>query len=111
MAYQYKTNVPNRFFEKHLIIQGSMLKVLLVIIRQTYGYYNPVIKSHKEWDWISISFFTRKTKLERRTIGIAIQRLIDAHLIQVKNEQGRFVHTPQERKFSNKLYFKATLES
>ena len=110
MVYQYKTNVPNIVFEKHLGIQGSMLKVLLVIIRQTYGYYDSNTKSHKSFDWISISFFVRKTKLERRTIGIAIQRLIDAQLILVKNEHGKFVHTPMDRKFSNKLYFKATLK-
>ena len=110
MAYQYQTTVPNILFEKHLSIQGSMLKVLLVIIRQTYGYYDPEMGKHKEWDWISIAFFVRKTKLERRTIGIAIQRLIDAKLIQVKNEQGTLVHTPLQRKFSNKLYFKATLK-
>lgn len=109
MAYHYKTSVPNILFEKHLFISGSMLKVLLVIIRQTYGYYDPIKKSYKEWDWISISFFSRKTKLERRTIGIAIQHLVDAKLIKVKNEKGSIVHTPQERKFSNKLYFKATL--
>ncbi|GGG19906.1 hypothetical protein GCM10011344_20670 [Dokdonia pacifica] len=110
MAYQYKTSVPNIVFEKHLDIQGSMLKVLLVIIRQTYGYYDPKTRKHKEWDWIAISVFCKKTKLKRRTIGIAIQRLIDAQLILVKNEHGKFAHTPMDRKFSNKLYFKVTLK-
>lgn len=110
MSYIYRTYTPNTLFEEHLNIRGSMLKVLLVVIRQTYGFYDPETKKHKEWDWIAIEFFRRKTKLEKRTIGIAIQLLVDAKLILVKNERGVYAHTPMQRKFSKKLYYKALLE-
>ena len=110
MTYYYRTMVPNALFKQHLGIREAMLKVLLVVVHQTYGYYNPKTKKHKEWDWISIAFFESKTKLERRSIGIAIQLLIDANLILVKNEHGRQVHTPLARKHSKKLIFKALLE-
>jgi len=111
MTYYYRTSTPNQLYDKHLpLLKEVELKVLLVVIRQTYGYIDKNTGTYKEWDWISISFFAKKTSTSKRAIGLAIQQLIDKKLIRVKNEQGRLVHTSVLRKYSNKLYFKATLE-
>ena len=109
MTYYYRTWTPNQLYDKHLDLKEVELKVLLVIIRQTYGYYDQRTKSHKEWDWISISFFAKKTSTSKKAISLAIQQLIDKQLVKVKNERGVPVHTPQLRKYSKKLYFKATI--
>lgn len=111
MTYFYRTSSPNQLYDKHLsTLKEVELKVLLVVIRQTYGYIDRDTGSYKEWDWLTISFFAKKTSKSKRAIGLAIQQLIDKGLIKVKNEQGEFADTPHKRKHSNQLYFKATLE-
>ncbi|MFD2565915.1 hypothetical protein [Pseudotenacibaculum haliotis] len=110
MAYFYRTCTPNELFDKHLHLKEVELKVLLVVIRQTYGYYDKKRGRHKEWDWLTISFFVKKTSKSRKAIGLAIQLLINKRLIMVKNERGMLVHTPELRRLSKKLYFKTTLE-
>lgn len=110
MAYFYRTCTPNQLFDKYLHLKEVELKVLLVVIRQTYGYYDKRTGRYKEWDWLSISFFVKKTSKSRKSISLAIQVLINKRLIQVKNERGMRVHTPELRRLSKKLYFKATLE-
>ena len=110
MTYFYRTCTPNQLFDKHLYLKEVELKILLVVIRQTYGYYDKKKGRSKEWDWLSISFFVKKTSKSRKSISLAIQQLINKKLILVKNERGVLVHTPELRRLSKKLYFKATLE-
>ena len=109
MSYHYHTRTPNELYDKHLHLKEVELKVLLVIIRQTYGYFDKIKGSHKDWDWISISFFAKKTGKSNKAISLAIQGLIQKRLILVKNERGLLVLTPELRKHSKKLYFKATV--
>ncbi len=110
MAYFYRTCTPNKLFDTHLHLKEVELKVLLVVIRQTYGYYDKKRGRHKEWDWISHTFFCKKTSKSSKAIGLAIQKLINKRLILVKNERGMLVLTPEQRRLSKKLYFKVTLE-
>jgi hypothetical protein len=111
MSYIYYTNVPNTIFDIHLKQLGyAELKVLLVIIRQTYGWKDIRTGTHKRWDWISQQFFVRKTGLSGRAVSTAISKLITKNLIKVKNEQGRLVFTNKERQFASKLYFSLTTQ-
>ena len=112
MSYIYFTNVPNTVFDMYLKQLGyAELKVLLVIIRQTYGWKDTSTGSYKRWDWISQQFFVRKTGLSGRAVSTAITKLISKHLISVKNEQGRLVIGNKERQYASKLYFSCTLET
>lgn len=111
MGYIYRTNVPNTVFDEHLKNLGyAELKVLLVVIRQTYGWKDKRTNSYKRWDWISQQFFVKKTGLSARAVSTAISKLLIKQLILVKNKQGRLLFQKQERRGEAKLYFCCTLE-
>lgn len=110
MPYYYQTRIPNNLFDELLPhFSESELKVLLIIIRQTLGWIDKRTGKPKEWDWISISFFVKKTGLSKRAIGFAIHSLFLRKFILIKNEYGRLTPTAKERRRANKLFYKATL--
>jgi hypothetical protein len=112
MAYISRTNVPNIIFDTHLKILGyAELKVLLVIIRQTYGWKGTHKEGYKKRDWISQQFFMRKTGLSGRAVSNAIASLYAKHLIHIMNTKGKPLNTTQERRRASKLYFSCNLES
>ena len=98
MSYIYRTNVPNTVFDTYLKDLGyAEVKVLLVVIRQTYGWKDPRTDSHKQWDWISQQFFVKKTGLSQRAVSTAITTLIEKRLILVKNAKGKVLLEAAER--------------
>ena len=111
MSYYYRTTVPNIVFDRHLKDLGyAELKVLLVIIRQTYGWKDKLTESYKRWDWISQRFFVRKTGLSARAVSTAISKLVYRGLILVRNEHGTLLFDKKQRQQKSKLYFSCTLE-
>ena len=111
MPYYYQTRVSNILFDTYLPkLSESELKVLLIIIRQTLGWVDPISKKPKEWDWISKVFFVKKTGLSKRSVGTAIASLIAKQLIQVKNEQDLKAHLPVIRRRANKLFYKSSFD-
>jgi hypothetical protein len=111
MGYIYRTNVPNTVFDVHLKDLGyAELKVLLVVIRQTYGWRDAKTNSFKRWDWISQRFFVKKTGLSQRSVSTAISKLIAKRLIVVKNTHGTILNSAQQRQHEAKLYFSCLLE-
>lgn len=110
MSYYYETRISNILFDRLLPeLTESELKVLLVIIRQTLGWIDKRTNKPKEWDWISILFFAKKTGLSKRAIGYAIHSLFLKRLIRIKNEHGKLTPTAKMRKNSKKLFYQATL--
>ncbi len=88
MSYIYHTNVPNNLFDTYLKNLGyAELKVLLVVIRQTYGWKDKRTGTYKHGDWISQQFFVRKTGLSNRAVSTAISKLIYKRLIEVKTKR------------------------
>jgi len=111
MSYIYHTNVPNNLFDVHLKdLSYAELKILLVIIRQTYGWKDKRTGTYKRWDWISQQFFVRKTGLSGRAVSTAISKLISKQLILVKNGKDRLLFHKIERQRESKLYFSCTLK-
>lgn len=111
MTYLPFTNVPNVILDKHLSCLGyAELKVLLVIIRQTYGWKAKNGKGHKERDWVSRAFFVKKTGLSKRAVSKAIADLLDKQLITVTAENGTPLPRAESRKHSTKLYFSCNLK-
>ena len=111
MAYISRTNVPNIIFDTHLKTLGyAELKILLVIIRQTYGWKGTHNGEYKKRDWISQQFFVRKTGLSARAVSSAIASLYAKNLIHITNTKGKPLSTTQERKRASKLYFSCILE-
>jgi len=106
MAYINRTGVPNQVFDIHLQHLGyAELKILLVIIRQTYGWRDKKTKSHKERDWISRQFFVKKTGLSKRAVSKAIAQLQEKNLIIITDSKGSSLSSANCRKKRTKLYF------
>lgn len=105
MSYYPFTNVPNSFFKLLPDLGYAELKVLLVIIRQTYGFVESGTKKHKQWDWISGRFFVKKTNLSQRSVSDALSSLLEKRLINVKNEQGKLLTTTAQRRRAHRLYY------
>lgn len=83
MQHLYRsTQVPNEIFDQYLpYLNQAQLKVLLVVIRQTLGWVDSKTKQRKRKDWISIAFFSKRTRLSHKSISLAINELIQKELI------------------------------
>ena len=98
MEYQKTTHVPNVLFDMYLPkLSFSELKILLYIIRQTYGWKLKNGK-RKQRDRISYTLFNQKTGLSRRILSETIQSLIDKELIILTDFIGNKLHSPEQRK-------------
>lgn len=102
------TPVPNIIFDCYLKeLKIVELKILLVIIRQTFGWKDNYTKSkRKEKDWISGSQLTKKTGTSKRAINEAIKILVQKKLIEVLSFTGENLDTPQKRRGQQKLYYR-----
>ena len=97
------TKIPNEFFDKILIgLKPPEVKVLLFIMRQTWGWHRAVA-------WIPLSQFTQ-TGPTRRTIQAAIESLMKKELVlrfdagQGSNRRNYYLlKTPGKRKLLEDL--------
>ena len=93
------TQVPNIIFDHYLPrLTEAELKVLLIIIRQTYGWIDKRTGKRKAKDRISQRQFMGKTALSRRVVSKAIKSLISKGLIKVTNYKGQSLHKAEDRK-------------
>jgi hypothetical protein len=105
MEYRQTTQVPNELFDIHLLnLTFSEIKILLYIIRQTYGWISKNGK-RKQRDRITHGQFSNKTGLSRRIITESVQSLIIKHLIKVTDYYGNFLHEPKQRKGKVGIYY------
>ena len=102
------TPVPNVYFDLHLKeLNSAELKVLLVIIRQTLGWSDRnALLGRKERDWISSSQLQAKTGSSPRAISSAIEMLVRRNIIEVLDEAGFLLNTPEKRKGKQKLFYR-----
>ena len=104
------TQVPNCILDHYLrILSASELKILLVIIRQTYGWIDKRTGKRKTRDRISQSQFKAKTRLCSKIISKALQWLVTKGLITVSDRVGNILNTSLERKGLPRLYFSVRL--
>ncbi len=97
--------MPNVFFDFHLKnLSGSEIKILAIIIRQTYGWVLPNGKRKKR-DRISYAQFETKTGLSRRVISSAIQSLIEKELIRASDYGGKVLVSADQRKGKTCIYY------
>lgn len=105
MNYKQTTQVPNEVFDIQLSqLSHSELKILLYVIRQTYGWKLKNGK-RKTRDRISHSQFISKCNISRRILSPTIQSLILKQLIRVSDYQGNLLHTPESRKGKVSIYY------
>lgn len=90
-------------------LNGEELKLILVIIRQTYGWIDTKTGKRKQRDRISHNQFKEKTGLCSRIISKALQNLVSRGLITISDQKGNMLHSTEERKGNPKLYFSLRL--
>ena len=107
MKYFYRsTQVPNEIFDLYLPhLNQAQLKVLMVVIRQTLGWIDPKTKQRKRKDWISISFFSKRTRLTSKSISLAISELIYKELIVALDRHERELRHPKDRRGKKRIYY------
>lgn len=106
MIYQQSTQVPNVVFDKLLTtLTFSEHKVLMVIIRQTYGWIDQRTGKRKTRDRISHYQFMQKTDLSRRMVSQTVQSLLSKGLIGVFDQSGNLLTSGDERTGRTHLYY------
>lgn len=110
MNWKGITPVPNNFFEVYLPkLSASELKILLVIIRQTYGWIDFKTRRRKQRDRISHSQFIQKTGLSKRIISQSVTSLIHKRLITLSDYQGNSLNEATKRKGYQCIYYSSCL--
>jgi hypothetical protein len=106
MIYKQTTQVPNLVFDTYLPnLTESELKIILIVIRQTLGWYDKKTGKRKVRDRISGSQFRLKTGLSKRIIIKTIKSLVERNLLQVTDYRGNELRTSSERMGKTYLYF------
>jgi phage replication O-like protein O len=100
------TQVPNVIFDKYLNqLSPSELKVIFIIVRQTYGWFDKKTGGRKLRDRITYGQFITKTALSRRVISKAIKSLAEKRLINISCYSGNILDKPEERRGKVALYY------
>ena len=106
------TPVPNIVFDHYMrILKPTELTLLLVVIRQTIGWYDPQSQRRKSRDWLSGSQLRLKTGYSRKSLSQALEQLVKHQLIRVYDSGGKELPTAIERKGKVRLYYALHLPS
>ena len=105
MSLRNTTPVPNEFFEQIPTLTHTELRVLLVVIRQTYGWKDFKTGQRKVKDRMSYEYIIKKTGLYRTILTETIQSLIDMSLLLVTDAKGNALHQSHERKGKRLLFY------
>lgn len=106
LEYKETTPLPNVIVDRHLkLLTFSELKILLVIIRQTYGWVDRQTGKRKVRDRITHQQFKEKTGLSKRTITRNLKKLVSRNLISVGDQNGRMLFLAEERRGKAFLYY------
>jgi len=111
MNYKETTMVPNKVFQlfNNPKLSPSNILVLLIIIRQTIGWYDPKTKKRKKRDWITYQLFKKKTGLSIKTVSQSINILIQEKIIKATDVSGRELCSAELRKGKVRIYYQCLL--
>lgn len=106
MIYKQTTQVPNILFDRYLpLLTESELKILLIIIRQTYGWVDKRTKRRKTKDRISHNQFIQKTGLSRRVISKTLKSLLTKRYINICDQYGQALSESKDRKGRSHIFY------
>jgi len=105
MSLQNTTPVPNDFFDHIPYLSHAEIRVLLVVIRQTFGWKDIKTGNRKVRDRMTYDFIVRRTGLYRTIISETIQGLADKGLLLITDRDGTPLKTAMERKGKWFLFF------
>ncbi len=99
------TPVPNEFFSIIATLSDAELRVLLLTIRQTYGWISQNSIDRKQRDKMTYAYIIKRTGLYRSCLSTTIQSLINKQLLKVTDFSGQLLDTPQKRKGIRFLFY------
>lgn len=106
MSLPHSTPVPNIIFDSLIPhFTESELKVFLVIVRKTLGWFDKETGKRKGRDWIANSQFVQFTGLSKVSIWKSIESLSKRHYIQVTDINGNILSTAKGRHGKHKLFY------
>ncbi len=109
MIYQQTTQVPNVVFDKLLTtLTFSEFKVMMIIIRQTYGWIDQRTGKRKRRDRISHGQFMQKTGVSRRMVSKTVSSLLSKGLIAVFDRSGKLLNAGSDRTGRTHIYYSPT---
>ena len=105
MNYQQTTQLPNEVVDVYLsILSGAEFKLLTLIIRQTYGWITKT-GARKKRDRMTYGYIEKKTRLSRRIIAQALDRLSELGVVQITDYDKNILTTPEQRKGKTSIYY------
>src|SRR5688572_11787025 len=108
--YKQTTQIPNILLDHYLKhLSAAELKILLVIMRQTYGWIDKRTGKRKIKDRISYGQFMAKTGLSRRSVSSAIKSLSEKTLLNISCHTGNLVRCARERRGKPILIYSCSL--
>jgi hypothetical protein len=109
--YKRTTQVPNEVIDVLMKqLPATEFKVLLLIIRRTYGMIEQGSKHKRvQRTWISQKLFCICCNVSGRAVSTAIEKLIQKKLITVTDFNGNILDTKQKRRGKPRLYFTSRL--
>lgn len=105
MSLNHTTPVPNELFEYIPTLTHAELRVLLVVIRQTYGWIDMTTGKRKIKDRLTYDFIIKKTGVYRTILSETIQSLVDKKLLLVTDKLGNVLDTAKKRSGQWFLFF------
>ena len=101
------TPFPNALLDEAMPhLKDTEWRVLCVVVRQTLGWHDKKSKNRKASDWLTQAQFVRKTGRDRAALSRAIDALVRARFIEVRNEQGAVLSSPAARRHcKGRLFF------
>lgn len=100
--------VPNALVDALLpSLKDTELRVLLVVMRQTWGWTDPKTGRPKARDWLTHGRLKRATGRASEAVSAAVDGLVRRDLLVVEDAAGRTLATPAERRrLAAALYFR-----
>ncbi len=106
MIPRNSTPVPNEVFDSYLpLLKPTEVTLLLVVIRQTLGWYDPYTRKRKKRDWISGTQLREKTGYSRKAISTALESLSKHRLVRVFGAKGFELFSAEERRGKTRLWY------
>ena len=105
MSLHNTTPTPNEFFSYIPLLTHAELRVILVVIRQTYGWKDKKTGQRKIKDKLSYEFIIKRTGLYRTVLTSTIQSLIDLGILIVSDKKGNILLKAEERKGKRSLFY------
>lgn len=99
LAFGAFTPFPNVFIDHAMpVLSDTEWRLLCVITRATLGWTKTRGDERKTRDWLTHSQLIARTGRSSEAVSRALKTLVNSSLVEVQNQRGQLLSTPQERR-------------